>query len=202
LVWDSEPEGAIHLLDGSNLQLYGEKDCSKFSEAWMPLAYIFSISGSSFNWGEIISKQLSTNVVHAQILKEGEAPAFHMASYLLDVICARNVFSGMNLSWHVVELPVHVYFNILWENRYKKSYILICDEFISQVYFILFKKECPRLSVASQENDIEGRPLVYRGTHNLYQGVRGHQSTTLTPCSHPRPTQCGRNMLSNYPAGL
>jgi hypothetical protein len=63
-----------------------------------------------------------------------------MASYLLDVICARNVFADMNLRWHVAELPVHVYFNILWENRYKKSYALICDEFISHIHFIIFKK--------------------------------------------------------------
>jgi hypothetical protein len=35
---------------------YGEKDCSKFSEAWMPLAYTIAISESSFNWGAIISK--------------------------------------------------------------------------------------------------------------------------------------------------
>jgi hypothetical protein len=27
-----------------------------------------------------------------------------MASYLLDVMCARNAFAGMNLSWHVAEL--------------------------------------------------------------------------------------------------
>jgi hypothetical protein len=117
----------------------------------MPLAYTVAISGSSFNWGAIISNQLSTNVLQAQMLKEGEAPAFHMALYLLDVICARNVFTGMNLSWHIVELPVHVYFNILWENRYKKSYALICDEFIARIYFILFKKECPRLSVATNK---------------------------------------------------
>jgi hypothetical protein len=31
-------------------QLYGEKDCSKFSEAWIPLAYTMAISRSSFNW--------------------------------------------------------------------------------------------------------------------------------------------------------
>jgi hypothetical protein len=100
-------------------RLYGEKDCSKFSEAWMPLAYIVAISGRSFNWGAIISKQLSIYVQQFQMPKEGEAPNFHMASYLLDVICARNVFVDMNLRWHVVELPVHVYFIILWENRYK-----------------------------------------------------------------------------------
>jgi hypothetical protein len=43
-------------------RLYGEKDCSRFSKAWMPLAYIVAISGSGFNWGEIIYKQLSIYV--------------------------------------------------------------------------------------------------------------------------------------------
>jgi hypothetical protein len=34
--------------------LYREKDYSKFSEAWMPLAYTVAISRNSFNWGAII----------------------------------------------------------------------------------------------------------------------------------------------------
>jgi hypothetical protein len=89
--------------------------------------------------------------LQAQTPKDGEAPAFYMASYLLDVIYARNVFASMNLSWHVVDLPVHVYFIILWENKYKKSYALICNEFISRVYFIIFKKEFPRLLVAAKK---------------------------------------------------
>jgi hypothetical protein len=74
-----------------------------------------------------------------------------MASYLLDVMCARNVFTGMNLIWHFSELPVHVYFSILWENMYKKSYTLICDEFIALIHFIISKKECPRLSAATKK---------------------------------------------------
>jgi hypothetical protein len=121
-------------------RLYGVKDCAKFLEAWMPLAYIVSIYGSIFNWGGNISKKLNTSILQAQTLKEGEVYTFHMASYLIDVICAKNVFVDRNLSWHVAELPVHVYFNILWENRYNKSYALICDEFIARVYFIIFKK--------------------------------------------------------------
>jgi hypothetical protein len=52
-------------------QLYGEKDCSRFSEAWMPLSYIVAISGRGFNWGAIISKQLSTCKRQAQMPKEG-----------------------------------------------------------------------------------------------------------------------------------
>jgi hypothetical protein len=74
-----------------------------------------------------------------------------MASYLLDVMCTKNVFASMNLSWHIVELPVHVYFRILWENKYKKSYCLICDEFIARIYFTIFKKEYPRLSATAKK---------------------------------------------------
>jgi hypothetical protein len=74
-----------------------------------------------------------------------------MASYLLDVIFTRNVFADMNLSCHVAELPVHIYFSILWENIYKKSYALICDEFIARIHFIIFNKECPRLSTAAKK---------------------------------------------------
>jgi hypothetical protein len=70
---------------------------------------------------------------------------------LLDVIYARNVFVGMNIRWHVAELPVHVYFGILWENVYKKSYALICDEFITHIHFIIFKKESPRLSTVTKK---------------------------------------------------
>jgi hypothetical protein len=132
-------------------RLYGEKDCSKFSDAWIPLAYIVAIIGCSFNWGEIIFNKLRTYVKQAQTPKEGEAPTFYMDSYLLDLLCTRNIFVGMNLRWHVVQLLVHVYFNVLWENRYKKSYSLICDEFIAQIYFIIFKKECPRISAIAKK---------------------------------------------------
>jgi hypothetical protein len=39
-------------------RLYGEKECSKFSEDWIPLEDTVEISGSNFNWEVIISKQL------------------------------------------------------------------------------------------------------------------------------------------------
>jgi hypothetical protein len=117
----------------------------------MPLAYTMVIFGSRFNWGVIISKHMSINLLQAQTLKEGDFLIFYMESYLLDVICARNVFVCMNLSWHIVELLVHVYFSILWENMYKRLYPMICDEFIARIYSIIFRKECPRISVAAKK---------------------------------------------------
>jgi hypothetical protein len=73
-------------------------------------------------------------------MKEVDTLTLYMALYLLDIICTRNTFVGMNLNWHSLELEAHVYFNILWENRYKKSYVVICDQFIAWIYFFLFSK--------------------------------------------------------------
>jgi hypothetical protein len=52
-------EPYIYLMD-LLCRLRGEKDCSRFSEAWMPLAFTVAILVIGFNWGAIISKQLST----------------------------------------------------------------------------------------------------------------------------------------------
>jgi hypothetical protein len=95
-----------------------------------------------------------------------------MASYLLDAMCIRNVFASMNLRWHVVEISVHVYFNIIWENRCKKSYALICDEFITNIHFIIFKKECPRLS-ATTKTMVEKVSHWYLDKHSTYIRVFG-----------------------------
>jgi hypothetical protein len=70
---------------------------------------------------------------------------------MLDLICTRNIFACMNLSWHIVKFLVHVYLKILWENMYKISYAMICDGFIARIYFIIFRKECPRISVVAKK---------------------------------------------------
>jgi hypothetical protein len=106
-------------------RLHGEKDYSQFSEALMPLAFTVVISGTGFNWSAIISKKSSTYIKQAQVPKEGDTLSFYMASYLLDINSARNAFVGMKLNWHPSEPEVHVHYSILWENRYKKSYVVI-----------------------------------------------------------------------------
>jgi hypothetical protein len=84
----------------------------------------------------------------------------------------RNVFVGMNLSWHVMDLPVHVYFIILWENIYKKQNALVCDEFNARIYFIVFKKECLRLSAAAKKMLVKvGHLYLYE--HTTYIKVFG-----------------------------
>jgi hypothetical protein len=45
--------------------------------------------GKMFNWGDIITKQLSSRIEQAQNPQPSEVPSFYMASYLLDVMCAQ-----------------------------------------------------------------------------------------------------------------
>jgi hypothetical protein len=86
-------------------RLYGEKDCSRFSEAWMPLAYTVAISGRVFNWAAIISKKLIIFIQHAQTSKEGETPSFYMDSYLFDAIYAKNAFAENELELACLRTP-------------------------------------------------------------------------------------------------
>jgi hypothetical protein len=78
----------------------------------------------------------------------------------------------MNLRWHVVELPIHVYFNMIWENRYNKYHSLICNEFIACIYFIIFKKECPMISTTAKKM-IAKVGHQYLEEHTTYISVFG-----------------------------
>jgi hypothetical protein len=66
----------------------------------------------SFNWETIVSNQLCNMIEKVHKIKQKICVVnfFYMASYILDVICARNVFLGINLSCNISEAPIHVYF--------------------------------------------------------------------------------------------
>jgi len=66
-----------------------------------------------FSWGTIIAKQLNDRIEQAQNPQPGEVSSLYMASYLLYVMCVQNIFSEMNLNWHVSEPHVHVYMKTL-----------------------------------------------------------------------------------------
>jgi hypothetical protein len=66
-------------------------------------------------------------------------------------LCDKKRFHRYEFKLACCKLPVHVYFSILWENRYKFFYAMICDEFIARVHFIIFRKECPRLSATAKK---------------------------------------------------
>jgi hypothetical protein len=105
-----------------------------------------------------------------------------------------------------VEFPVHVYFNILLENGYKTSYALIYDEFITHIHFIIFKKECPRLSATAKKMIAKvGHWYLYEcSTYiSVFRATRGlHLLTFHVPYWLVVGEICYQNILQGYNATL
>jgi len=64
--------------------------------------------GMMFDWGYIITKKLNSRIEQAQNPNPDEVPSFYMAPYLSDAICVRIFFAKLNISWHILEAPMHV----------------------------------------------------------------------------------------------
>jgi hypothetical protein len=80
-------------------RLNGRKDCIHFKDDWIPMAHGVVTKGIVFNWGAILSQALKKDLEKAKGYSTSKGPSFHMASYLLDNVCAHNTFQGMGWQW-------------------------------------------------------------------------------------------------------
>ena len=68
-----------------------------------------------------------------------------MSSYILEIMCSNHSFPQLGRSWNISCNLVYVYSYMLWENKYKNNYYLICDYF-TLLCRIIFNKECLRIT--------------------------------------------------------
>ena len=148
-------EKSLHLLSGKPLNLeksiqiiviplerfFGGKDASSFLEKWIPIIHQVITHGSTLNWGELISSNLDFQLKISQ--KEHK---FYMSSYLFDVMCVSREYPSLGWKWKPYLSSIHVYYKMLWENKYTKDYELICNGLFATIYQILFGEEAPCLS--------------------------------------------------------
>ena len=74
-----------------------------------------------------------------------------MSKYLLDVMCASIEFPSLGWKREPILPSIHVYCKMLWENKYKEEYELICNGLFSTLYQVLFGEEAPCLSLEGQK---------------------------------------------------
>jgi hypothetical protein len=118
--------------------LYGEPNYIHFKDAWVPVVHIVVSRCFVFNWVTILSQSMHKALEKAKQPNYVIFPTFHMASCLLNLICASNPFSRMSWFWNIASNPFHVYCQSLWENKYKKNYAQIFDNFFAPLYKLLF----------------------------------------------------------------
>ena len=68
----------------------------------------------------------------------------------MDVMCANLDFPSLKWKWEPSLSSVHVYCEMLWENKYKEGYDQRCNNFFPTLYQALFEKETPCLSPEGQ----------------------------------------------------
>jgi hypothetical protein len=127
-------------------RVFGRKDASSFLDKWIPIIYQVITSGSTLNWAELISSSLDLQLKKAQ--KERQ---FFMSSYLLDVMCAIRKYHSLGWKWKFDLSSIHVYCKMIWENKYKEDYDLICNGLFSTIYQVLFGEEALCLYLEGQK---------------------------------------------------
>ena len=110
-------------------RVFRRKDASSFPNKWIPIIYQVITSGSTLNWGELISSSLNL-----QLKKDRKKHQFFMSSYILDVICANREYPSLGWKWESNLSPIHVYCKMLWENKYNEDYAFICNGLFSTIY--------------------------------------------------------------------
>ena len=66
-------------------------------------------------------------------------------------MCSSREYPPLGWKWKSNLLSVHVYCKMLWENKYKEDYELICNGFFSTIYQVMFGEEAPCLSPKGQK---------------------------------------------------
>jgi hypothetical protein len=85
----------------------------------------------------------------------GKYPSFHMASYLLDMMCLVHAYPEMGWAWKPTELPIHVYCKVLWEHKYHTKYQKICEKFLFP--YFSYCSAHPHPSYSEKDQTIVGR---------------------------------------------
>ena len=68
----------------------------------------------------------------------------------MDATCANLEFPPWEWKWEPSLPSIHVYCKMLWENKYKEDYDLICNKFFPTLYQAPFGEETPCLSPEGQ----------------------------------------------------
>jgi hypothetical protein len=83
------------------------------------LIYYYVDEGSSFNWDDILSTSLAESITVVKETEPGKFPSFHMASYLLDIMCICHQYPKMGWAWKPTDPSIHIYCKVLWEHKYR-----------------------------------------------------------------------------------
>jgi hypothetical protein len=82
------------------------------------MIYYYVDEKSMFNWANILSSILVESITVVKETEPGKFPSFHMASYLLDIMCVPHQYPKMGWASKPTESSIHTYCKVLWDQKY------------------------------------------------------------------------------------
>ena len=83
-----------HLIAAMMNQLYGRPHNDTFLRTWVPIMYVVATRGTIFNWASFLASALKNNIHTTNYLEAYKQLEFYIASYPLNVVCARCHFDN------------------------------------------------------------------------------------------------------------
>jgi hypothetical protein len=120
-----------------------EPDATQFPFSYIPLIYFYAYLGTSFNWADILSRNLTTAISIGKQSQPGTFPNFHVSSYLMDIMCIAHKYPNIGWSWFHIDPTIHIYYKVLWEHKYHVEYWIICEHFLASLYEFIFCTTLP-----------------------------------------------------------
>jgi len=112
----------------------------------MPFIYYYADKGASFKWDDILSANLIEAITTVVKYQPRTFPSFHMSPYLLNIMNVPHKYPNMGWAWHPTNPTIHIYYQVLWDHKYKIEYQNIFDHFLAPLYEFIFCTPTPYMN--------------------------------------------------------
>ena len=120
---------------------YGLPNCYVFKAEWASVAHHVLTIGESF------SLELKTSIQDYQKATAQKKPNFFFSAFVIDVFCIEFQYTNLGWNWTLSASLVPIYHSELWDANYAARFYDICEHFLDNIYFSIFKKKAPVFSV-------------------------------------------------------
>ena len=96
------------------------------------------------------------------------------------VVCASIMFPSLEFNWTRDKPPMHTYYSDIQEDNYMKHIYNICDKFINDVHFSIFKKNAPQI-LENSISLVSNMVYWYTLDHFTYLIICGSNIVHLLP---------------------
>ena len=123
--------------------LYGLPNCYVFKTEWALVAHHVLTTGDSLPWESILLLELKKSIQDCKKVTARKKPNFLFPSFIYDIFFTEFQYPNLGWKWSFSAPPVPIYYSKLWDTNYAPKFYDICEHFLSNIYFSIFKKEAP-----------------------------------------------------------